>query len=198
MTDPPQCKRCNKAASALDLRCKDCRSALRHKSTTPGQLFAALRQWEPSVQQEIDFIVEQILAKGVDPNARDELTDLSLLHFAAKSAAPGLGDELKAVAVVNRLIKAVRDADACGRAPTDLDSFNVWCQIDSSSSLYIRHDMPDIYRVLIQMWSPSGPLWLPFILQRSLAVPPSLLSCCRLEHRLICLAEILRVPHRYT
>lgn len=51
-----------------------------------------LRIWEPMVQEHIGAVAYEMLSRGASVNDKDGLTDMSLLHFAAKSGARGLGD----------------------------------------------------------------------------------------------------------
>lgn len=56
--------------------CSNCYELLSDEATTVGQLFATVRLWEPSVQTNMDRLVEFLLAKGVHPDDRDLLTDM--------------------------------------------------------------------------------------------------------------------------
>ena len=49
----------------------------------------------------------QVLRRGANVNDRDGLTDLSLLHFACKSGAPGVGNVNAALNLVNSLLNKV-------------------------------------------------------------------------------------------
>jgi hypothetical protein len=44
------------------------------------------------VQEHIGAVAYEMLSRGASVNDKDGLTDMSLLHFAAKSGARGLGD----------------------------------------------------------------------------------------------------------
>jgi CAP-Gly domain-containing linker protein 3/4 len=54
-----------------------------------------LRLWEPMIQEHIGAVAYEMLKRGASVNDKDGLTDMTLLHFAAKSGARGLGDQGK-------------------------------------------------------------------------------------------------------
>lgn len=54
-----------------------------------------LRLWEPMIQEHIGAVAYEMLKRGATVNDKDGLTDMTLLHFAAKSGARGLGDQGK-------------------------------------------------------------------------------------------------------
>ena len=60
-----------------------------------SELFAVLRLWEPMIQEHIGAVAYEMLKRGATVNDKDGLTDMTLLHFAAKSGARGLGDQGK-------------------------------------------------------------------------------------------------------
>ncbi|XP_078714653.1 CAP-Gly domain-containing linker protein 4-like isoform X1 [Lampetra fluviatilis] len=81
-----------------------CQTLLLSPSTTVSQLFAVLRQWVPQVQQHVALIGNEMLKRGCHPNDRDELTDMTLLHYTCKAGAPGIGHAEAAAAFAGRLL----------------------------------------------------------------------------------------------
>lgn len=97
-----------------------CQEILFDPQTTIPELFAIVRQWVPQVQHKIDVIgnevrtlvkrgrrgrgpspvwvtlpgprYSQILRRGCHVNDRDGLTDMTLLHYACKAGAHGVGE----------------------------------------------------------------------------------------------------------
>ena len=61
--------------------------------------------------QNLLFVTLQILKRGAHVNDRDGLTDMTLLHYAAKSGAAGIGDAESAMRVVSMLIDAGADVN---------------------------------------------------------------------------------------
>jgi len=51
-----------------------------------------MRQWVPQVQRRMDLLISELFKRGLNINDRDLLTDMTLLHYVAKSGAEGLGD----------------------------------------------------------------------------------------------------------
>nr|CAH8861571.1 unnamed protein product [Trichobilharzia regenti] len=82
--------------------CEDCQESVTSTNLTISQLFAILRQWTPYAQLQLITIVEEIFRRGAHVDDRDGLTDMTLLHFAAKSGA--LGDEQSACRIANYLL----------------------------------------------------------------------------------------------
>uniref|UniRef100_A0A673UK16 CAP-Gly domain containing linker protein 3 n=1 Tax=Suricata suricatta TaxID=37032 RepID=A0A673UK16_SURSU len=68
-----------------------CQEILFDPQTTIPELFAIVRQWVPQVQHKIDVIGNEILRRGCHVNDRDGLTDMTLLHYACKAGAHGVG-----------------------------------------------------------------------------------------------------------
>ncbi|XP_059839524.1 CAP-Gly domain-containing linker protein 3-like [Hypanus sabinus] len=68
-----------------------CQEILFNPQTTIPELFAIIRQWVPQVQHKIDTIGNEILKRGCHVNDRDGLTDMTLLHYACKAGAHGVG-----------------------------------------------------------------------------------------------------------
>ncbi|VEL07350.1 unnamed protein product [Protopolystoma xenopodis] len=71
--------------------CDQCQEAVVTPGVSVPELFAVLRQWTPHAQLQLATVVEEILRRGANIDDRDGVTDMTLLHFAAKSGA--LGDE---------------------------------------------------------------------------------------------------------
>ena len=53
------------------------------------------------------FPIPQVLRRGANVNDKDGLSDLSLLHFACKSGATGVGNVSAALNLVNSLLNKV-------------------------------------------------------------------------------------------
>uniref|UniRef100_A0A8D0GPQ8 CAP-Gly domain containing linker protein family member 4 n=1 Tax=Sphenodon punctatus TaxID=8508 RepID=A0A8D0GPQ8_SPHPU len=86
-----------------------CQEILFNPKTSVSELFAILRQWVPQVQQNIDFIGNEILKRGCSVNDRDGLTDMTLLHYTCKSGAHGIGDVETASRFASQLIELGAD-----------------------------------------------------------------------------------------
>nr|DBA20672.1 TPA: hypothetical protein GDO54_017431 [Pyxicephalus adspersus] len=71
-----------------------CQEILYDSQTTVPELFAIIRQWVPQVQHKIDVIGSEILKRGCHVNDRDGLTDMTLLHYACKAGAHGVGNSI--------------------------------------------------------------------------------------------------------
>ncbi|KAH8857664.1 CAP-Gly domain-containing linker protein 4 [Schistosoma japonicum] len=82
--------------------CEDCQESVTSSNLNISQLFAILRQWTPYAQLQLITIVEEIFRRGAHVDDRDGLSDMTLLHFAAKSGA--LGDEKAACRIANYLL----------------------------------------------------------------------------------------------
>lgn len=103
--DPPLCSNCQKSElSFFDPNCPGCQEILLRPTTAIPEIFAILRQWTPQTQQNIEVLINQILVKGANINDRDGLTDMTLLHYASKAGASGVGDAEMASRVVTMLI----------------------------------------------------------------------------------------------
>uniref|UniRef100_A0A0B7AJW1 CAP-Gly domain-containing protein n=1 Tax=Arion vulgaris TaxID=1028688 RepID=A0A0B7AJW1_9EUPU len=110
--DPPLCDSCTRLElSFFDPICPDCREILVNPSTTVPEIFAIMRQWTPQTQQSLALLVDEILKRGANINDRDGLTDMTLLHYASKSGAAGIGDPESAMRVVLMLIDAGADVN---------------------------------------------------------------------------------------
>lgn len=108
--DPPVCEDCQKLELAFfDPGCSGCHEILVSPSTKIPEIFAIMRQWTPQTQQNIDILVNEILQRGGHINDRDGLTDMTLLHYASKSGAAGIGDANLAAEVVSMLLSKGAD-----------------------------------------------------------------------------------------
>ncbi|KAK7487524.1 hypothetical protein BaRGS_00021226 [Batillaria attramentaria] len=110
--DPPLCENCQRLdLSFFDPVCSGCREILLNPATTVPEIFAILRQWTPQTQQSLELLVEEILKRGANINDRDGLTDMTLLHYASKAGAAGIGDPDLAAQVVTSLLNKGADVN---------------------------------------------------------------------------------------
>ncbi|XP_060575923.1 CAP-Gly domain-containing linker protein 3-like isoform X3 [Ruditapes philippinarum] len=108
--DPPVCEDCQKLElSFFDPGCPGCHDILVNPNTKVPEIFAILRQWTPQTQLNLDLLVNEILKRGGHINDRDGLTDMTLLHYASKSGAAGIGDPDLASEVVSMLLSQGAD-----------------------------------------------------------------------------------------
>ncbi|XP_031557879.1 CAP-Gly domain-containing linker protein 3-like isoform X2 [Actinia tenebrosa] len=114
-SDAILCENCQKLElTFFDPNCPGCLDLLLEPKTTIPQLFAIMRQWVPQVQQNIGLLVKEILRRGANVNDRDGLTDMSMLHYACKAGAVGVGDVTSSTNVVRELItKGVDVSQRC-------------------------------------------------------------------------------------
>ncbi|CAG0885810.1 unnamed protein product [Cyprideis torosa] len=100
------CENCRSLeVSVFDPSCPTCSDILKDQETTSiAHILAILRQWVPQIQQNIDLFMKEILLRGAHPDDRDSLTDMTLLHFACKAGASGVGDMHAAAKVVELLL----------------------------------------------------------------------------------------------
>lgn len=104
-SDPPLCENCRKLElTFFDPNCPGCQDILLDPKTTISEIFAIMRQWVPQVQQNIEMLVKEVLRRGAHVDDRDGLTDMTLLHYACKAGAVGVGDVGAASSVVSSLI----------------------------------------------------------------------------------------------
>ena len=66
---------------------------------------AALRQWVPQVQQAAEMLIDTALQLGAHPDDRDAVTDMTLLMYACKSGAAGVGNTEAATRVSSMCLK---------------------------------------------------------------------------------------------
>ncbi len=65
------------------------------------------------MQQNIDFLVGEALRQGAHPDDRDTLTDMTLLMYACKAGANGVGDVEKAAKARKHLVSIALDGEIC-------------------------------------------------------------------------------------
>ncbi|XP_075594676.1 CAP-Gly domain-containing linker protein 3, partial [Balearica regulorum gibbericeps] len=120
-----------------------CREILLDPRTTVPQLFAILRQWVPQVQHNVDVIGNEILRRGCHVNDRDGLTDMTLLHYACKAGAHGVGDPAAAVRLSTRLLALGGDVTLRSR----------WTHMNALH--YAAYfDVPELIRTLLRAAAP--------------------------------------------
>uniref|UniRef100_A0A8C3UW15 CAP-Gly domain-containing protein n=2 Tax=Passeriformes TaxID=9126 RepID=A0A8C3UW15_CATUS len=120
-----------------------CREILLDPRTTVPQLFAILRQWVPQVQHSVDVIGNEILRRGCHVDDRDGLTDMTLLHYACKAGAHGVGDPAAAVRLSTRLLALGGDAGLRSR----------WTHMNALH--YAAYfDVPELIRTLLRAAAP--------------------------------------------
>ncbi|XP_078389359.1 CAP-Gly domain-containing linker protein 3 isoform X2 [Cetorhinus maximus] len=121
-----------------------CQEILFDPQTTIPELFAIIRQWVPQVQHKIDTIGSEILKRGCHVNDRDGLTDMTLLHYACKAGANGVGDPVAAVRLCNQLISLGADVGIRSR----------WTNMNALH--YAAYfDVPEITRILLKAHKPK-------------------------------------------
>ena len=69
---------------------------------------AALRQWVPQVQQAAEMLIDTALKLGAHPDDRDAVTDMTLLMYACKSGAAGVGNTEAATRVSLKISNILR------------------------------------------------------------------------------------------
>ncbi|XP_046633510.1 CAP-Gly domain-containing linker protein 4-like isoform X2 [Daphnia pulicaria] len=112
--EAPLCTQCQLTDAAyFDLSCLKCLQVFVNPQTSISQIFAVMRQWNPHTQRSIKFCIQQVLERNGHVNDRDSLSDMTLLHFACKAGAAGIGDPQVAAEVVQDLIS--RGADIYAR-----------------------------------------------------------------------------------
>ncbi|XP_035209279.1 CAP-Gly domain-containing linker protein 3-like [Stegodyphus dumicola] len=104
-SDAPLCKSCHQLdLPFFDPSCPGCMEILQSSETTVPQIFAIIRQWMPQTQQNIEILVNEVLKRGANVNDRDGLTDMTLLHYACKAGANGVGNVTAATRTVGFLL----------------------------------------------------------------------------------------------
>ncbi|RDD45439.1 CAP-Gly domain-containing linker protein 3 [Trichoplax sp. H2] len=112
----PVCSLCKSSGvTRFNFDCAKCMERLKSSKTTISELFAILRIWTSSVQQNISIILNLIFQRGANINDRDGLTDLTLLHYACKAGANHIGDENIASKIITDLITKGADVTARSR-----------------------------------------------------------------------------------
>lgn len=123
--DAPLCKMCQEVNSPFfNANCLGCRQLIADSNTSVGQLFAIMRQWVPQIQQSIELLVREVLRRGVHIDDRDELTDMTLLHFACKSGAKGVGDVEVALRLAKTLVETFNASVALRCRWTDMNALH--------------------------------------------------------------------------
>eukprot|EP00731_Ephydatia_muelleri_P031593 Em0023g100a len=112
VAEAPLCGDCHtQELCFFDPLCGGCQDLLLDSKTTIAELFAVMRQWIPQTQRNLPSLTREILRRGANVNDRDSLTDLSLLHYACKSGAAGIGNETAASNLVNSLLQKGADVE---------------------------------------------------------------------------------------
>uniref|UniRef100_A0A8C0GLN6 CAP-Gly domain containing linker protein 3 n=1 Tax=Chelonoidis abingdonii TaxID=106734 RepID=A0A8C0GLN6_CHEAB len=121
-----------------------CQEILYDPKTTVPELFAIIRQWVPQVQHKIDVIGSEILKRGCHVNDRDGLTDMTLLHYACKAGAHGVGDPAAAVRLSKQLLALGVDVTLRSR----------WTNMNALH--YAAYfDVPELIRILLKESKPK-------------------------------------------
>ncbi|XP_064477315.1 CAP-Gly domain-containing linker protein 3-like isoform X2 [Ornithodoros turicata] len=104
-SDAPVCLHCRTLDMPyFDTGCRSCLEILHSNDTKVPEIFAIIRQWAPQTQQDIKMLVTEVLRRGANVNDRDGLTDMTLLHYACKSGAEGIGSVTNATRTVGMLL----------------------------------------------------------------------------------------------
>ena len=98
--------------SFFDPSCPGCSEILKSRETSIGQILAIMRQWVPQTQHNIDKLIMEVLKRGAHPDDRDSLTDMSLLMYACKAGASGVGDVEAATKITTYLVELGCDLSA--------------------------------------------------------------------------------------
>ncbi|CAB3993805.1 CAP-Gly domain-containing linker 3-like isoform X2, partial [Paramuricea clavata] len=116
IADPPICTEAAQSRKVKICRIKGehtlsngCSDILADPETSISEIFAIIRQWVPQVQQNLETFVTEITKRGAGINDCDGLTDMTLLHYASKSGAVGVGDVDTAAGLVTELISQGAD-----------------------------------------------------------------------------------------
>jgi len=111
--DAPLCVTCRHLdLSFFDPSCPGCSEILKSRETSIGQILAIMRQWVPQTQHNIDKLIMEVLKRGAHPDDRDSLTDMSLLMYACKAGASGVGDVEAATKITTYLVERGCDLSA--------------------------------------------------------------------------------------
>lgn len=93
VAEPNVCSNCLQEQSRqFNPDCHLCFQLLLETSTSISEIFAILRQWNPESQSRILLFTKEVLKRGAHINDRDGSTDMTLLHYAARSGAEGVGN----------------------------------------------------------------------------------------------------------
>ncbi|XP_077981487.1 CAP-Gly domain-containing linker protein 3-like [Glandiceps talaboti] len=108
--EAPLCEQCQRLdLTFFDPHCPGCYNILMNQNTPVAQIYAIIRQWVPQTQQNIEVLGQEILKRGSHIDDRDGLTDMTLLMYACKSGAMGVGDPTAAVNFATLLINKGAD-----------------------------------------------------------------------------------------
>jgi len=77
-----------------------------------GHILAIVRQWVPQTQHAIDTLLLEIMKRGAHPDDRDSLTDMTLVMYACKAGASGVGSVDTASKITEYLVKQGADLSA--------------------------------------------------------------------------------------
>lgn len=91
------------------------------------------------------MLLLQILVRGAHVNDRDSLTDMTLLHYASKSGAPGIGNEDLAAEVVSMLLSKGADP-------------NIRCRWTNMTALHyaVYFDVVPVIKILLKATKALG------------------------------------------
>ncbi|XP_023229484.1 CAP-Gly domain-containing linker protein 4-like [Centruroides sculpturatus] len=104
-SDAPLCSSCEQLELPFfDPSCPGCMEILKNQNTSISQIFAIIRQWMPQTQQNIQVLVNEILKRGAHVDDRDGLTDMTILQYACKAGAIGVGDAYMATETVKMML----------------------------------------------------------------------------------------------
>ncbi|XP_022656917.1 CAP-Gly domain-containing linker protein 4-like isoform X2 [Varroa destructor] len=117
--------------------CTSCMELLRSEATTVPQILAMLRHWNPVTQKHMHIIASEILRRGSNVNDRDGLTDMSLLHYAAKGGA------LAGPLVAGQTVTALLDRGA---------DLRLRCRWTDMTALHyaVFFDVPNVVEILLK------------------------------------------------
>ncbi|OQR74379.1 CAP-Gly domain-containing linker protein 4-like [Tropilaelaps mercedesae] len=117
--------------------CTPCMELLRNETTTVPQILAMLRHWNPVTQKHMHIIASEILRRGSNVNDRDGLTDMSLLHYAAKGGA------LAGPSVAGQTVTALLDRGA---------DLKLRCRWTDMTALHyaVFFDVPNVVEILLK------------------------------------------------
>jgi len=111
--DAPLCLSCQQLDLAFfDPSCPGCGEILRSRETSIGQILGIMRQWVPQTQHNIDNLILEVLKRGAHPDDRDSLTDMTLIMYACKAGASGVGDVQSATRITEYLLSCGADTSA--------------------------------------------------------------------------------------
>ncbi|KAF7494660.1 CAP-Gly domain-containing linker protein 4 [Sarcoptes scabiei] len=141
------CDKCSNDSEKdfFDFECSDCVELINDDCTSISQLMTIARQWNPLVQSNMNRLIDLMLQKGAKADDRDQLTDMTLLHFACKSGTDGIGDPQKSLNSVIFLI------EQCQANP------NLVCSFNDMTALHLAayYDVASIVGYLVTVIDPK-------------------------------------------